>query len=374
MASPKQSFLQAHWDWLVALGGFAALAVAGFFLMQSLGRTPEDAVDEYKQTELDSVKPANKNVAPADLAIFDTALAAVQKPASLGVIDPAKPNFLASEGRVFCENKDCGKPIPSMCEKCPKCGTTQNVVKIEADADHDGMPNDWEKKYGFNPEDPKDAALDPDGDGFTNLEEFQAGTHPKDKESHPDYLDYLTVAGEIQDTTLEFYFKDFQQIRDNYRFTFQRLGAPKNERPTFTATMNGEITTGESDAKYRKNSGWKVVAFEKKNVETKIAGSSLTRKEDASEVVIQRLEDGKKVTLVIVPNPKKYASRIKTALESRIDLTWKRGDGKTIKGQSEGTTFELNERKYKVVKLKKTDGGPEVTILDLKTKKEKIIH
>lgn len=374
MASPKQSFFQAHWDWLVALGGIAALAAAGFFLMQSLGQSPEDAVSEYEQTELASVKPANKNVAAADLAIFDTALAGVRSPATLGTLDPTKPNFLASEGRVFCENKECGKPIPSMCEKCPKCGTAQNVVKIEADADHDGLPNDWEKKYGLNPEDPKDAALDADGDGFTNLEEFEAGTHPKDKESHPDYLNFLAVAGDIQDTTLEFYFKDVQKIRDSYRFTFQRLVRGKNEKATFTAMMGGEITTGEADAKYRKSSGWKVVDFQKKEAREKIAGSDQTVPVDASVVTIERLEDGKKVPLTIVPNAKKYASRIKTALESRIDLTWKRGEGKTIKGVSEGSTFDLNERKYKVTKLKKNDGGPEVTVLDLKTQKEKIIH
>ena len=31
---------------------------------------------------------------------------------------------------------------------------------------------------GFNPNDPSDATLDPDGDGKTNLEEFELGTNP----------------------------------------------------------------------------------------------------------------------------------------------------------------------------------------------------
>jgi len=46
------------------------------------------------------------------------------------------------------------------------------------DKDNDGMPDSWEEKHGFNPEDPNDANQDVDGDGFTNLEEYQHGTNP----------------------------------------------------------------------------------------------------------------------------------------------------------------------------------------------------
>jgi arylsulfatase A-like enzyme len=47
------------------------------------------------------------------------------------------------------------------------------------DNDLDGMPNWFETRYaGFDREDPSDAALDFDGDGLTNLEEFQGGTDP----------------------------------------------------------------------------------------------------------------------------------------------------------------------------------------------------
>ena len=41
------------------------------------------------------------------------------------------------------------------------------------------MPNDWELAYGFNPDSAADAAQDADGDGFTNLQEYQAGTDPR---------------------------------------------------------------------------------------------------------------------------------------------------------------------------------------------------
>ncbi|MDH5692026.1 MAG: LamG domain-containing protein, partial [Gammaproteobacteria bacterium] len=48
----------------------------------------------------------------------------------------------------------------------------------DPDDDNDLMPDVWEIQYGMNPFDPTDAALDYDGDGFTNLEEYLAGTNP----------------------------------------------------------------------------------------------------------------------------------------------------------------------------------------------------
>jgi len=47
------------------------------------------------------------------------------------------------------------------------------------DKDNDGMSDIWEEKQGFDSEDPNDANQDPDGDGYSNLEEFKMGTNPK---------------------------------------------------------------------------------------------------------------------------------------------------------------------------------------------------
>ncbi len=47
------------------------------------------------------------------------------------------------------------------------------------DTDGDGMPDDWERQHGLNPQDPADSARDADGDGYTNLEEFLNQTNPK---------------------------------------------------------------------------------------------------------------------------------------------------------------------------------------------------
>jgi len=52
------------------------------------------------------------------------------------------------------------------------------------DDDNDGMPDSWEIAHGLNPL-VNDAHLDKDGDGFTNLREYLAGTNPNDPKSVP---------------------------------------------------------------------------------------------------------------------------------------------------------------------------------------------
>src|ERR1043165_2133065 len=61
-------------------------------------------------------------------------------------------------------------------------GTNQlrltGLTLLNADTDGDGIPDSWEALDGLNKNNPADAALDPDGDGASNLNEFRAGTVP----------------------------------------------------------------------------------------------------------------------------------------------------------------------------------------------------
>ena len=56
-------------------------------------------------------------------------------------------------------------------------GTTD--ISPSLDADDDGIPN----AFDLDPFNPANAGADPDGDGFTNLQEFQAGTDPTNSAS-----------------------------------------------------------------------------------------------------------------------------------------------------------------------------------------------
>lgn len=64
-------------------------------------------------------------------------------------------------------------------------GSVTFHVSANDDYDGDGMPDNYESLYGFDPNDPGDADEDADGDGFTNLEEYHAGTSPRDDTLYP---------------------------------------------------------------------------------------------------------------------------------------------------------------------------------------------
>ena len=50
------------------------------------------------------------------------------------------------------------------------------------------MPDHWEEAFGLDPDDPADAALDPDGDGQTNAQEHLAQSHPRNDATYTRYF------------------------------------------------------------------------------------------------------------------------------------------------------------------------------------------
>ena len=50
---------------------------------------------------------------------------------------------------------------------------------LPPDTDQDGMPDGWENRYKLAANNPSDAALDADNDGYTNIEEYLNATDPQ---------------------------------------------------------------------------------------------------------------------------------------------------------------------------------------------------
>ncbi len=239
----------------------------------------------------------------------------------------------------------------------PRTDSLEDEQHRSVDLDEDGLPDAWEKMYGLDPNNGADANQDADGDMFTNLEEFQAKTNPKDPESHPDYLDFLTLASDLRTECLPFWFKSFVPIsRGGGRLLF--AVDDRRYKPSATATVGEEIVLTLAECSNKDSfvkSGWRVAKVF--NRVMKIKG----RVVDASSVVLQRVSDKREITMRL--NVKDFP------IKEEIDLRWNRGEGKMFT-VSKGSEFTLANRRYKVNALK----WGCVTIIDLKTNKVRNIE
>ncbi|MBD3361298.1 hypothetical protein GF358_00745 [Candidatus Woesearchaeota archaeon] len=91
-----------------------------------------------------------------------------------------------------CSEKDTDEDgVIDINDNCPDTPADELVdsrgcSKSQRDSDNDGMDDDWELKYGLDPDDSGDAEKDRDSDGLSNLEEFGYGTDPTNKDSDSD--------------------------------------------------------------------------------------------------------------------------------------------------------------------------------------------
>ncbi len=116
----------------------------------------------------------------------------------LGMVD------VTSEGLVTGVSR--GTAIVSASFFVAADSSTSNSIEIHVrlpdDADDDGMTDAFEDLHGLDKNDPADAELDSDGDGLSNLEEFEKGSDPNSTDTDGDgFSDSEEVSLEMDPAT-----------------------------------------------------------------------------------------------------------------------------------------------------------------------------
>ena len=370
----NQNFFVAHYEWialgvglLVLLGGAAVFAL-------SMGNDPDEAA-VAAVGRIKAMKPAETGVKPVDMSTFESALSLLRKPPALAEVPETAASFLASERRVVCKGtaeKPCGKAIPGdirACPACPFCGLKQEEEKkVVLDADGDGLPDEWERKFGLNPSDASDANADTDGDGFTNAEELAVGTDPTNRNDHPDYLDSLKVVLPLKETYMPFVFTKATKIPSGWRCEFFDANQTDDygrAGRTLTATIGEEI-----GASVKKPTGFVLRGYEKKEAKRERKGmKGMMVSVDVSEVEVERSRDGKKLRLVVAASKKAKPAPV----DVQATLSYERGTVRNFVVVP-GSEIELNGSKYTISGIERAGKGAKVTVENSLTGKKRVLE
>jgi hypothetical protein len=164
-------------DWIKAHYDRVALIAAGGFLFISAVSIFWSAI-EFGHRLVTQQAPRAKTASPPPVAIeLDRAAEELQHPAQWksstrsGLFVPEK-HFIGADGYP---------------------------ATLQSAQVHPPVPNEWFEKYGLPIEDADALEQDPDGDGFTNLEEWRGHTDPTNKDSHPDYVTKLHLVSAAEE-------------------------------------------------------------------------------------------------------------------------------------------------------------------------------
>jgi hypothetical protein len=224
----------------------------------------------------------NNTIPPIDMAGLQQATDSLQH--------PAKWETSGTEGSLYLS-------IPYIAQGNDLIDPRNSKIPL-----HPPVPNQWILDHKLDILDNNILNEDPDGDGFTNLEEWKNikgdgsdATDPLDAKSHPAYFTKLRLV---------------QYIKQPFRLLFNAWDGDVKKPETLEFQINTVdvhqptqfVKIGDQIA----GTKFKVLSFESKTITNKATGST----EDVSELTVQNVETHDKVLLImekIADSPDSYA-------------------------------------------------------------------
>lgn len=187
---------------------------------------------------------------------------------------------------------------------------------------------------------PNVGELDPDGDGFTNQEEFEAGTNPKDPKSHPPVTKHL-------------YFRN--RVQNDYILSLQSSDMPVQVR-RIKPEPGKSIFVSAMPQEFGFEGGVQTQRFTAEKFEKKVVSDK-----DVSELTVMDKATNQRVVLIMkVPtNLAEYKAELEFRSGTVSVITPKKGDNFRLTGVA--ATFkviDVQEDNATIVQLKDdgTDG------------------
>jgi hypothetical protein len=276
---------------------------------------------------LESRRPIHPYAEEVTSETYDAAKSGLSQPFQMAHSNWTNVLMFVPETRFNC--RECRLPVHIHADGCPFCQTPVvpvNNLPPDPDRDNDGMPTEWEEKYGLDPFDASDAGKDMDGDGATNLEEYKAGFDPTDPESRPSVIKKMELEG-ISGKRFGLRFNSRVKTASGYKFGLN-YKLPTGETKTDFVAIGDEVA------------GFTVTNYEEKHAQVE---KPFPHKADVSELTLTTKDDE---TIVLVMGK----ARLHVELTAHIKLVLSEGIVQQH-GLMKDDSFEVEGTRYVVIDI-----------------------
>ncbi|CAN5688585.1 hypothetical protein BH20VER1_BH20VER1_07090 [soil metagenome] len=242
------NWIRAHYERVAVLAGALFLLLCAFFIWRSA------ATFEENFATLQGSGPPRTAVPPGQAIELENAAEKLRK--------PPQWTFSGRSG-LFVPEKHF-------------IGPNNLPATLETTEVHPPVPNEWLEQFGLPIAEADVLTQDPDGDGFSNLEEWHGRTNPTDPNSHPPFVSKLKMKSVARET--------FRLVFASWAEDVFTINTTDLKEPTQFLRLGDTIA----------GTRFRVVEFREKMEPNPATGGEM----DVSELIIENEETRERLTLV----------------------------------------------------------------------------